>query len=446
MPYQEGSRLGREGASKLGHLQVLKSDFVQSLIERFEYPPAEDSDGVTPWVSFDPTKARALPTVIAVDGSLQAIMSDDLPRRELSFVKTALLRMDEHRIARIDRDMPHPIHMRDLAKDSAIYHSTVFPLKNVFVPDQTNYDLVRHIIRDSMQMDLDGQVYETLKWLAYQKWDGTHQRSPEFECPHCKDKDSKQSLPYDADETRCTVCGKVMFLTDMVGFHLEMSEDSAPISLASAYMLIHETLLLLLPVRLAWEQGWLQELSNNYLLIKDGPLMLRGQYVKLIDGIRNLLEWAASAGHPIHLMGQEKTGLFVDHLGTIARFASPQRRGDPPSYAILSHEFIRQHVQRAPDMRELYGRRTNYGEKVFLKLDPHHATVINVPTGPYLNAADRPRDAGDLIGLDRILATLPTFISHRFEGGLIPIELANGVASLSSYPSAEVLKMFARLR
>ncbi|HMO83415.1 MAG TPA: hypothetical protein PKC18_00695, partial [Lacipirellulaceae bacterium] len=48
----------------------------------------------------------------------------------------------------------------------------------------------------------------------------------------------------------------------------------------------------------------------------------------------------------------------------------------------------------------------------------------------------------DLIGLDRILATLPTLVSRRFEGGLYPIELANGIASLSSYPSAKILQRF----
>ncbi|MGH9678508.1 MAG: hypothetical protein ACRD4Y_01010, partial [Candidatus Acidiferrales bacterium] len=49
----------------------------------------------------------------------------------------------------------------------------------------------------------------------------------------------------------------------------------------------------------------------------------------------------------------------------------------------------------------------------------------------------------DLIGLARILATLPTLVSHKFEGALFPVELANGVASMSSYPSAKVLQLFA---
>ena len=36
MPYREGSRLPGERASRLGHLEVLKSDLVKQLCQRFE--------------------------------------------------------------------------------------------------------------------------------------------------------------------------------------------------------------------------------------------------------------------------------------------------------------------------------------------------------------------------------------------------------------------------
>lgn len=52
----------------------------------------------------------------------------------------------------------------------------------------------------------------------------------------------------------------------------------------------------------------------------------------------------------------------------------------------------------------------------------------------------------NLIGAERIFATLPTVLSSRFEGALLPIELAHGVASLSTYPSAQILKIFAEAK
>jgi hypothetical protein len=87
--------------------------------------------------------------------------------------------------------------------------------------------------------------------------------------------------------------------------------------------------------------------------------------------------------------------------------------------------------------------RTNWGEKVYLKLDPGTDMVLNVPTGNYNSEDDRFPVVSDLIGFDRILATVRTLVSHKFEGALFPVELANGVASMSSFPSAKVLQLFA---
>jgi hypothetical protein len=79
---------------------------------------------------------------------------------------------------------------------------------------------------------------------------------------------------------------------------------------------------------------------------------------------------------------------------------------------------------------------------VYVKLDPATSLVLNVPTELYQPAGDFPKP-DDLIGFSRILVTLPALTSHKFEGALFPVELANGVASMSSYPSAKVLQLFA---
>jgi hypothetical protein len=42
---------------------------------------------------------------------------------------------------------------------------------------------------------------------------------------------------------------------DMLGCHQEMSEDGAPDSIASAYMLMMEHLMLFTSIRLAWGQS-----------------------------------------------------------------------------------------------------------------------------------------------------------------------------------------------
>jgi hypothetical protein len=441
MPYGQGARLPGEAASKLGHLRVIQSDWVKELISAFEYTTAAPKDeSNTVWSEFDPLSAMPLPLVFAVDGSFSTVTSNDYPRKEVSFVKTALLRIDKSKLDKIDKDNPHPLLLQDALAQSALYHATVFPLKNIRSRLGNNYEAIRNIVYDSMKVDQNGAYFETLKWLAYMKWSkSTSTPSPAFSCPHC----AKEipGLPFDSDQGKCPSCKQNIFLTDMVGFHLDMDENSAPESVSSAYMLIMETLMLFTAIRFYWDSVD-QKIISNSLFIKDGPLTLRGQYSKLVPSIRIFLAHAKSEGRPVHVIGQEKTGAFADHLASIVRFAKPYERGAKPSFAVLSHDYVRREVYRSPDLSNPYGMRTNWGEKVYVKLDPGSYLVINVPTGDYQATATFP-SASDLIGFQRILSTLPSLSSHKFEGALFPVELANGVASMSSYPSAKVLQLFA---
>lgn len=441
MPYGQGTRLPGEAASKLGHLAVIESEWVKTLVDDFESAQVLDADpSGTVWQAFDPNGIEPLRGIWAVDGSFVSVRSEQKPPKEVAFVKTALLMLDKAKLDAIDKDLPHPLLLRDALKDSGVQHATVFPLKNVRTPLGTNYDAVRHIVRDSMKVDQNGAFYETLKWLAYRKWESqANSSSPGFQCPSCG-QEITEGLPHNADERYCPHCNAVVFLSDVWGFHLEMDEESAPESLASSYMLVMEHLMLFTAVRLMWHHTD-QSLVTDTLFIKDGPLTLRSQYSKLVPNIRAFLQFARNENRPVHVIGQEKSGAFFDHLASIVRFTSPHARGEQLTFAPLTHAFVRREVYRSPDLSNPYGFRTNWGEKVYVKVDPGAYMVLNVPTGDYLNEQERPR-ANDLVGLPRILATLPSLVSHKFEGALYPVELANGIASMSSYPSATILQRF----
>ncbi|MBK1672924.1 hypothetical protein CKO35_06315 [Ectothiorhodospira shaposhnikovii] len=430
MPYQGGKRLSGEKASKLGHLDVVNSALVNELIEQFEDQEPAQVESLANWEAI-PNGETPLRLIFAVDGSKQTIRSDFPPYKELSFIKTALLRLDQHAIEKLDPVAPHPMALRDIMSDSAMYHATVLPLKGLSINGQSNYDAVRRIIFDSLQdQSLNAEPYKTLKWLAYEKWSGQQKSSPSFGCPHCE-KDIG-GLSFDQDEGACEHCGGHLYLTDMIGFHLEMSEDAAPESVATAYMLIHETLLLFTGIRFFWEAKKYSVLSNA-LFIKDGPLFLKGQYSKLVIPIRNFFDFAKQKGISVHVVGQEKTGAFFDHLEIIARNAPNNSLFAP------SNEYIRKEIQHRPERAEPYGSRTNYGNKLFVKFDEYHHLVLSIPTGHYTDT-----DSLDVfLSLNRILVSLPPILSHRHECALVPVELANGVASLSSYPSAAILKVFA---
>jgi hypothetical protein len=429
MPYKAGERLPAERASRLGHLDVLKSELVKTLCRNFEDIAERSVCVQNAWESI-PSTGESLPIVFGVDGSMQVIESETHPYKSLSFIKTALLRVDQGALSLVDEESPHPLALRDILAESALYHATVFPLRHVSIPGISLYDAVRQIIYESVKdASLNAEPLKTLKWIAYEKWDAKKKNLPPFECPHCEGKDAA-TLPYDADEGNCPTCNGKLFITDMLGFHQEMAPDSAPVTVATAYMSIHETLLLFTGVRYFWEKN--RELLKNCLFVKDGPLSIRAQYSKLVNPIRRFLAFSRNQGYPVHLLGQEKAGAFADHLQLIGKDAPIQ------SLFIPNNQYIKENIQHRPNRGAPYGKDTNYGAKVFVRFSHYHQMVLNVPTGEYI---ENPTSA-NLIGAEKIFATLPNILSSRFEGALLPIELAHGVASLSTYPSAQILKIF----
>lgn len=433
MPYAPGKSLPGERASKLGHLDVLRSPLVQQLVKSFEQPAVAVTLSKPNWQPL-PLADQPLDLIFAVDGSIQVIEDELPPHKALAFVKTALMHIDQVAVSRIDKETPHPFELRDLMASAAIYHATVFPLRHVQVPGLSVYDAIRQTVFESVKDNsLDEQPLETLRWLAYEKWSGSKKNLPPFRCPHC-DSDAA-TLPYDAEQGTCSKCGKPLFITDMLGFHLDMVEEAASDTIATAYMSIHETLLLFTGIRLYWEDN--REILKRCLFVKDGPLQIRAQYSKLVEPIRRFLRYAFQHGVPIFILGQEKTGYFVEHLELIGR--------DVPSRQLFvpDHKYICEQIQHRPASGAPYGKDTNYGAKIFVMLNDRYRLVLNVPVVTAMGDFIQIPSLDQMIGLEQILSTLPTLLSSRHENALLPIELANSIASLSTYPSASVLRLFA---
>lgn len=438
MAYLSGGRLPYEAASKLGHLNVVESEWVKSLIQDFESNDVNDptnyDNGM--WKEYRLGETKPLKYIWVVDGSFVPINEN---QKEVAFVKTALMTIEQSKIALIDKDFPHPLLMQSIMKDSALFHATVFPLKNIKSHKGNTYDTVRHTIFDSIRIDEEGLYYETLKWLVFKKWSDIKENSPNFMCPHCG-KTVEEGIGYDKDIDYCPFCNREVLLTDMIGFHLDMNEDCAPVTVASSYMMIMELLMLFTVIRLHWMNKD-KKLVSEVLYIKDGPMTLGSQYSKLVPCIREFLEHTKSMSRPVHIMGSEKSGKYFDFLHTISKFIDFENSN--MEYAVLNHEYIRREIQRAPGHVNPYGSRTNWGEKVFIAVDNNTRMVLNIPPGDYKPDDDFPIDE-DIIGLKRILATIPSLISRKYEGALYPIELVNGIASMSNYPSAKILQDFVR--
>ena len=212
-------------------------------------------------------------------------------------------------------------------------------------------------------------------------------------------------------------CMGQIFITDMLGFHQEMSEDFAPDQLASDYMNVHELLLLFTGIRYFWKTNKFEELENS-LFLKDGPLMMPSQYSKLVKPIRQFYRICTKKRFYINIIGQEKSGAFFEHLLLIGK--------DTPlkTMFIPNDSYIKEEIQQLPIKKHLYGEKTNYGAKVFIKLNNYHQMILNIPTDRF-----NPNPSiSDLIGVDRICSTLKTILSYRYEGALLPIELVHRIA------------------
>jgi hypothetical protein len=428
MPYGPSRTLPGEHASRLGHLDVLKSPLVNRICESFEDPLPQPVPKELRWAPI-PDTGSARPLVFAVDGSLQVVAQDRPPYRAIAFVKTALLRLDRAAIARVDPREPHPYAVRDVLTDAALYHATALPLRHVVVSGFTTYDLVRQTVFESMRdASLNGEPLETLRWLAYRKWRDTPAPLSASECPHCLG--PVATLPYDALEGSCPSCGGHLFLTDWLGFHRDMAPDAADDVVASAYMAIHEALLLFTAVRIYWESQ--RDVLRRAVFIKDGPLTFFSQFAKLVNPVRDFLADARAQGYPVALVGQEKSGRFHDHLQVIGR-AAPEM-----SFFLPGDAYIKTQVQHRPLGGKAYGEDTNYGAKLFVRLHRDDLLTLNVATGNHVADPNPP----DLMCLADILATLPALQSARYTGALLPIALVNDVVSLSTYPSAKILKVF----
>ncbi|HLD18958.1 MAG TPA: hypothetical protein VJB90_03030 [Candidatus Nanoarchaeia archaeon] len=437
MPYQQGNRLPAERASKLGHLEVIQSPLVQKLCKSFNDPEyIEHTGSVSRWEKL-PTDGKELKIIFSTDGSIQVIENPNPPFKAIAFVKSALLKVDQYAISKIDKDTPNPFALRDLMKESALYHSTAFPLRNVFIEGKTNFNAVREIMFESVKDkglndSLEGAMMETLKWIAFEKWlDTPKQELEEFGCPHCEK--NVATLLLDEEKGKCPSCGGEIFITDMFGLHQSMTDDYAPNQVASDYMGVSETLIIFTPIRFYWENK--KEILNKCLFVKDGPLSLRATLAKLSAPIRRFFNYAKSQGIEVSMIGQEKTGQFFDHLQLIGNSAPVG------SCFIPDNKYIQEQIKHN-NTTAVYGADTNYGAKLFVKLNDYHKMIINIPTGHRGEFVTNPSQT-HLINFKNIIATLPKILSNRFEGALLPIELANKIASLSTYPSAKVLDLFA---
>jgi len=237
-------------------------------------------------------------------------------------------------------------------------------------------------------------------------------------------------LPRHHISFECPLCRHRHTLSDYLAIGTSGPEDWSREDSASALRDSLETLTLFHVIRKYHQDD---EIMAETLFVKDGPLLLRAALSRLIVPIRDFIVHMGTEGHPLRLVGVEKTGDFAGFLEEY-KAAIPE----PGDFFLPPVKFVVEEISGSV-MSPGYRNRVSYGAKVGVRIGPDHLLALNVPTGAFLTEP-KPED---LIGFEEAVGALSELASHRYPNALIPLVLANSAASIARRPSGNILATFA---
>lgn len=368
--------------------------------------------------------------VITVDGGLTIVPNPVRRDKTVAFLQVGAMVVSLDDLQKIEDDpMMDPRLLKGFLERIDRY-PVVLPLSGVRIPNQTIKQTNR-IILNSILSSSWTNLYPILEYLLWRDWLPPSELRPprSMNCYQCD-----QPFPIPRSRTfNCPHCQHSHFLSDYLGLFANISEEWGPEQVASMVMATIETLALWkLPVRLA-QTNRLHRLSE-FLFIKDGPLLLRAEGFRIVDSIRDFIEWLFQKGHSINLTGIEKTGDLVNFMGCY-----PDLLSQPGDYFLPSIKFIFEEVRGAVFDPSTYRNRVSYGSRVAMRLGAQHRVVIHLPT--HRMTATEPVDpqTSDLIALDRVASALSALRSSAHTDALLPVVLINRAVSLSDRPSNRIL-------
>lgn len=419
-----------EQASKIGHLKLINNDLIRRVIEDFEDPaPSKDGPTISKSGSVDISEGSWFERIITVDGGQAIVPNPARKQKTLAFVQVAacMLKMSDLRYMR-DHPLMDPRELPGMI-NREWYNPAAIPLSGVHHPGLTVQQSIRRIVDRTLK---ETGLYETLKFLVYREWE-SEWTVPEDERPYmaCLGCDRREMyLPRHQLSFECECCGHRHTLSDYLAIGTQGPEDWSREEAASALRDALETLTLFHFVHKYYRED---EVMRETLLIKDGPLLLRAALSRLVVPIRDFITHVHDEGHPLHMVGVEKTGDF-------ASFVEEYQDNIPESgdYYLPSVKFVIEEISGSI-MGHNYRNRVSYGAKTCVRLGTNHVLALNVPTGQF--EIEPRRDC--LIGFENSVGALTELASYRYPNALIPLVLANSAASIARRPSGDILYAFA---
>jgi hypothetical protein len=223
----------------------------------------------------------------------------------------------------------------------------------------------------------------------------------------------------------------VLTLVDYLGLLTDATESTSDSAVAMNLKGVLEHLTLLTILRRLTGSGNAGA-SARVLLLKDGPLMLRGQSTRLVAAVRGYLNYLDSTGVKFHLAGVDREGSFFNHSAQVDPWLN---EAGPGAAFVPDNRYVLERIKHAGGASAVYGRRGLYGSKAFCRVDGHTTLVLSVPNRRH-GFDDFAQDPAvdDLIGLAPTLGTLAGLISRHFPSTPLPLVAVDRLCDLPHHP------------
>ena len=424
-----GGKLPVESASKIAHMEMIRDPQLTLLLQDFNADAVPSGSRLRPGGRIDLSVPPQIDHVITVDGGMSIVPNPARREKTLGMARVGafILRLaDYYKIAR--NPMMDPRDMREYLTNVQAY-PVVVPMSGVRIPNMSIRQTNRVLLNGALSPAQTG-LYDTLEFLLFEGWlpPGTPVEPQSIVCDECG-KDfplpRQRSFP-------CAHCGHGHTLSDALNLFSEDAEDLAREGTLSMVMAAIETLLLFkAPARLTLLGKF--ELLSRHLFVKDGPLMMRAGGARLVKSIRKYLAWMVAQGHPLNLVGIEKTGDLADYLD-----AYRNTLAEPGDYVFPSIRELYEEVSGLaynPNVRN----RVSYGHRIGVMLSPSHRVALQVPSRSMGDTRPEDFPVSELVGLETAVRTLARLTSSAYDNAVLPLTLANSAVSLSQGVSTRIL-------
>ena len=193
-----------------------------------------------------------------------------------------------------------------------------------------------------------------------------------------------------------------------------------------------ETLVLVNEIRAQIDKGNVSEC----LFVNDGPLRVEDH--ELARSILLFLRFIHKSRDKLHIVSQEKSGRFYDHI----EYLEPHLKAR--EIFIPSDEYIQSEIQRRDENRikkrqVVYGSSHNLGIKVYAKFGERQTLILNVPSIMSPSKKETMR-YNKIMNLSRVISTIEEYSlnSNRIKW----IEFAHSSVSMSRYEYEGLVRNF----